>query len=201
MKKRNLVLIGSLILAVVIIFTATTTFASNGQNPWERLWQIVVTNWPENQNVTVTNKEPIKVEGIGGGGQEKNYKTVLLGANEVYVGGFIPLPNPWQKTFYASYEGKGKLDYMTVSGPNQVGVYIDVDGENVAFGDAFNICQQWGQRVGDGWKCFSGNDPVHNFGALEITQDYYFNNKIEIYLSRGSYTGPAGAHIELLVEE
>lgn len=188
------------VFAVVALGGFGIAYAADPQEgaPWTRLWKVFVTNWPENQNVTVKNSEPIKVTGTT---QEKNYKTVILGSGSVHVDGFMPLENAWEDKLYASYQGKGKLTYMTISGPNQVGVKIVVDGVSVAKEDAFNLCRQWGQDIGNGWKCVFGDNPQNNFGALEIKQDYYFNNEIKIYLNRGDYTGPAGAHIELMVEE
>jgi len=201
MKKRNLIIALIVIITMIVVFGANTAFASKDKNPWERIWKIFVSNWPENQKVTVTNTDPIKVEGISGQTQEKKYKTVTLGASSIHVDSFMPLENAWEDKLYASYQGKGKLTYMTVSGPNQVGVKIVVDGVLVANEDAFNLCRQWGQDIGNGWKCVFGDNSSNNFGALEVKQDYYFNEKIDIYLNRGDYTGPAGAHIELLVEE
>ena len=63
MFKKVLFSLG--VFVFVFIAGAGIAYAANpdeGQ-PWSRLWKVVVTNWPENQKVTITNPSPIPVSG------------------------------------------------------------------------------------------------------------------------------------------
>ncbi len=198
--KKSLIIVG---IFLTVLLIGTTAYAKPIKKAAKGIVQVIVTNWPENQNVTVTNSDPIQVEEIGGQTQEVDYKLVTIGSKGVYVNNKISLGEAQERVLYASYEGKGKMIYATVVGAKGVGIQIETDGEIVAWGDAYDICTIFdAPGVGNGWKCLIKDWETERHGALEINNEYLFDEEIKIYLYRVTQdTSISGAHIELLVEE